>query len=123
MENWLEVLSMVGTLVLMLAVFAGAYFASRLIGKRYRPGVQGEKAIRILERAPLGRDQSLLLVKTAGKFFLLGATPQHVEKICELDPEQLPSLEAAEQGPGDFLSVMREAWKTRSGKAGGGKKS
>ena len=34
LDNWLDVLSMIGTLLLMAAVFMGAYYVSRAVGKR-----------------------------------------------------------------------------------------
>lgn len=42
----------------------------------------------ILSRTPVGQDRFLLVVRTGGKVLLLGSTPQTIQTLCELDPEQ-----------------------------------
>ena len=120
MDSWLEILSLIGTLVLMLAVFVGAYYASRLIGRRYQPKIQGTKTVEILERTAIGKEQFLLVIKTGSRAFLLGVAPQHIETICELDPAALPESPPS-QGPGrEFRFLLKEARRQRDGRAKGG---
>ncbi len=119
METFTQVLSMVGTLLLMLLVFVGAYFAARWMGRNYRGrGVSGQAAhMQLLERLPLGKDQSLLVVRVEDRVFLLGATPQHIEKLDELAPDLFAQAVEGEPGGGDFLSVLKQTWDKRKGGA------
>ena len=112
MEDFVAVLSMVGTLLLMIAVFVGAYFVSKMVGKRYQGFSQSSKEqIKIIERKVIGKDQALLVVKIADKTLLLGATPHSVEKIEELDPHLFEEIETTAEQPLDFLSVWNRVLK------------
>lgn len=111
MDQIMPVLSAAGTLLLVLAIFAGAYYVSKLVGRRYQKisPVSGRN-IEILERMPLGKDQYLLVAKTAGKTYLLGVTANHIEKIDELDAAQI--LAPPEQNSAavpDFLHILKKA--------------
>lgn len=109
MGDWREIVSMIGTVILMIAVFAGAYYASKYVGKRYQPRSGASKNLSVLESQTLGKDRSLLIVKAANKVFLVGATPHEITLISELDAQQIS--ESTENVPArkDFSSVLRSA--------------
>lgn len=65
-----------GLLFLML------YGLKRLNG---RVGVNNGGKMRVLDRVTIGRDGMLLVVSVGGKLLLVSATPQHIEKLGELD--------------------------------------
>ena len=101
MEQLPTILSLLGTLVLMVLIFVGAYAASRFMGRRYQGGGRSG-GMDVLARMPLGRDSTLLAVRVAGKVLLLGVTPHHIEKLDELDPAALPPERLrAERGMGE----------------------
>ena len=109
LDNWLDVLSMIGTLLLMAAVFVGAYYVSRAVGKR--GGItRGIGHVEVLDKTMIGKEQSLLVVRAAGRVFLLGATASRIEKLEELEAQIF-----ADQGgtpatpPPDFLSILKDA--------------
>lgn len=114
MEQLPTILSLLGTLVLMVLIFVGAYAASRFMGRRYQGGGRSG-GMDVLARMPLGRDSTLLAVRVAGKVLLLGVTPHHIEKLDELDPAALPPewLRPARQA--DFAGALKEAWEKRQG--------
>jgi len=113
MEELKTVLTAVGMLLMMIAVFAGAYWAPRLIAKRCRGSYMLPEKLRIISKVPLGKDQSLIVIKAAEKIFLLGATSHDISLIAELDPADFPV--AAPQAPAitdtDFLSVLKNVMK------------
>lgn len=85
------ILSMVGTLLLIIAIFVGAYYASKAIGKKYQGlGPSMKDGMELIDRKPVGKEESLLVVKIGGRVFLLGATPYSIQKIEELDPTLFP---------------------------------
>lgn len=114
-EELTTTLSVIGTLLMMVAVFVGAYFVSRFVAKKYQPsGGTATGNMEILDRTMVGKDSWLLLVKVAGRVFLLGVTGQRVEKIEELDPETIVSRTTSGTALGeklDFLNVFKDAFK------------
>ena len=91
------IFSLVGGLLLFALVLALAWFCSRWLGGRY--GFQSAgRTVRVLERVMVGPDRSL------------GVTPQHIEKIGELDPAQYPERETPETGGApDFSAALQSA--------------
>lgn len=103
------VLSLVGGLLLFALVLALAWFCSRWLGGRYGFQSMG-RTIRVLERVMVGPDRSLLVVRTGEQVWLLGCTPQHIEKIGELDPAQYPQGEGPDTGNApDFSAALQSA--------------
>lgn len=104
-----DVLTGVGTLVLMVLVFAGAYWASRLLAARYQGGPGGRGSLRVLEQTPLGKDSKLALVQVEDKVYFLGVAAQ---SITVLDTRPAPEQPAPEAAPApsfrDVLRSMRE---------------
>lgn len=114
-QGTLEFFSMLGTLIMMIAVFIGAYFASKIVATRYQ-GASGstKNSIEIIDRKMLGREQSLITVRTAGKVFLLGITAQQINKIDELDGSFFEESLTAIQAKPDFLNTLKFALKKTS---------
>lgn len=73
----------------MIAVFVGAYYFSKYVGGHYRTRYGATKNLSILESQAVGKDGALLIVKAAGRAFLVGATPREITLLGELDPETL----------------------------------
>lgn len=109
--DWREVLSVVGTLALMIAVFAGAYYFSKYFGKRYGTRSGPTKNLSILEGQSVGKDGALLIVKVAGRAFLVGATPREFTFLSELDPETLEEPDDPDATKKDFSTAYKLAMK------------
>ncbi|MCI2047888.1 MAG: flagellar biosynthetic protein FliO [Faecalibacterium sp.] len=121
MEMLWAVLSMLGMIALMIAIFAGAYYVTRFLGSRYgAPGVSGGK-IRVLDQAATGKEERLLIVRVADKVYLLAAGPAGTTKLDELDPALFPDTPVQPAaGADNFLQVLQTAiHRQHSGTAGG----
>ena len=113
----------IGTIVLMLAVFVGAYYFSKFFAKQYQPKIGGkERNIEIIERMPVGKDQTLALVKVSDKVFLLAFTAQSVTKIEEMDASLFPeNSEASGAGETSFTTFFTDAYNNLLNKKNEGK--
>ena len=109
-------LSLIGLLAVFLLVLAGAYFFTRWAGMGLvgRFGLPGAGHVRVLERVTLGRDQSLLVVQAAERYFLLGSSPSGFSLLAELTAEEgelwssPPSSDSpAQDRPPDFTAILR----------------
>lgn len=87
-----SLLSLLGALVVIVLVMAGAYFFTRWAGKigvfssLTRP--TGNGRLQVLDRVPLGKDQWLLVIQMGTRYFLLGSTPSALTMLSELTPEE-----------------------------------
>ena len=115
------VLSMVGMLVFMGLVFAGAWWVSRQIAGRYQGGAASSERFQILSRLSLGKDQMLLVVKAADHILLLGVTSQTICLLKELEEAEWPTSSGNSSRPvhSDFLTVFKGMLK-RSDEKGSG---
>ena len=104
-----QVLSIVGTLALMIAVFVGAYYFLKYFGQHYRTRYGATKNLSILESQSVGKDGALLIVEAAGRAFLVGATPREFTLLSELDPETLTTPDSSESPKTDFSAAFKTA--------------
>ena len=80
--------SMLGVFLLILLLFAGAYYATKIMGKHYSAQASTSETMRVIDRLALGRDQYLLIVEAGGKALLLGVSAGQIETLAELEPGQ-----------------------------------
>jgi flagellar biogenesis protein FliO len=88
MQIFTMVISLLGVLGLIFFMFLGLRMFNRRIS------TSGGR-LRIIDRATIGRDSKLLVVSVCGKLMLVGASPQHVEKLADLDITEEEYVEAA----------------------------
>lgn len=101
-----DVLTGVGTLALMVLVFAGAYWASRFLAARYQ-GTSGKVgSLRVLEQTVLGKDSKLMLVQVDEKVYLLGVGAQSVTLLDSFPAQERPPLQPP-GAPPSFRDVLR----------------
>lgn len=104
------VLSLLGGLFLFVLVLVLAWYCSRWLGGRFGLSATGG-TVRVLERVMVGPDRSLLVVRAGEDVLLLGVTPQHIERLGELDPALYP--EGEEPGAAvkatDFSAALQNA--------------
>ena len=113
-----SILSALGLLAVVLLVLAGAYFFTRWAGKNLGGGLiagftDGSR-LQVLDRAGLGKDQALLVVRAGGRYLLLGSSPAGVTLLAELTQEEGKEWESptAPDGPEprsvpDFRALMQ----------------
>ncbi|MDR0469959.1 MAG: flagellar biosynthetic protein FliO [Peptococcaceae bacterium] len=109
-EGYSAIGSMIGLFILMILIFVGAYYATKLMGKHYSMQVSSSREMRVIDRLPLGRDRFLLIVEAGDKVLLLGVSPQHIDTLAELDREAFADLPPAQENT-DFLSLIKSKLK------------
>ena len=118
MEYWSQILSVLSLLAVILLVLVGAYFFTRWAGQAAGSGLfsarRGGGQLQILDRANLGRDQALLVVKAGQRYLLLGCTPAGLTLLAELTREEgkswdppVPPEGPEVKRPPDFRALMQ----------------
>lgn len=112
-----EILTMLGSLAIVIAVIFLVYYGARTLGGRTM--TTSSRNLQVIERIPLGPDRALLLVRVCGEYLLLGATAHRIERLGELTPEQAAALEESSSGQdrknGAFSSALAAAIAARLG--------
>ena len=107
-----------GILLALAMVLLGSYFVTRWAGMGLgaRFGASGGRHVRLLERVPMGRDQSLVVVQVMNRYFLLGSSPSGFSLLAELTEEEVkqcnrpPSSDGPSQGGApDFRALLRKS--------------
>ena len=95
-------------LVFSLAVVIGLLLVLARISSKRFAGRHGA-AVQVLHRQALSRSAGVSLVTVGERVLLLGVTDQQVSLIAELDPAELPTLEAAAEEAGAQVHAQVEA--------------
>jgi flagellar protein FliO/FliZ len=99
------VLDLTLRLIASLAVVVGLLLLlARVAGKRFagRPGAP----LQVLHRQPLTRSASVAVVTVGTRVLVVGATDQQVNLLAELDPEELDTLDPAEDGTDHLVAEL-----------------
>lgn len=116
MDQFISVISMMGTFLLMVLIFVGAYYASKFVGKGFSVQKQmSQNGFEIIQRIALSKDHYLMTVKLANKAYLIGVTPQQIMKIDDLDPEMLPKAEEQVTVKQDFFQLLKSIQRKEGG--------
>ena len=115
MDKWLSILSAMGTLLLMVAVFVGAYFVSKLVAKNYQPKCSNKGNMKVLEKMPIGRDQSLVIVEVAEQVYLIGVTANSITKLAELDKSLITTVNNSDRfsDKPNFMQILKDTYKNK----------
>ncbi len=95
MEIWDNVVRMVSSLGIVLALILGLLAVARsAVGRRFLP-VNGTPLVRILGSSPLGSRKHVMVVAVAGEVLILGTTATDVVPLGKItDPEVVTRLMA-----------------------------
>lgn len=96
MEYFQMIMALVGVLALVFLMF----WLMKKLNKRVM--VSDGRHMKVLERVNLGPDKMLLLVSVCGKCMVLGVTPNHAEKICDLEQTEEELIRRDENGNPSF---------------------
>jgi flagellar biosynthetic protein FliO len=96
MQAFYDGMTLVGSLVVMAAVIALAYYASRWYAGRMTKTVSG-KHIKLVDRISLGVGSSAVVLQAGEKYYLVGVSDKNIQLICEL--EDFEPASPAEQNP------------------------
>ena len=113
-ERLIAIGSMIGLLILMVLIFAAAYAVTRFLGRQYAVQTSPARAIKVIDKLVLGKDSFLLIVEAGEKTLLLGAGPQRISTLAELDGEMIDSLPPAESASGFFDMLTSRINRTRN---------
>lgn len=97
--------SMIGFFIVMILIFVGAYYVSKMVGSSYSLQTVSSREMRIVDKLALSRDQYLLIVEAGEKALLIGVSPQHMETLAEFDGMDFTDAEPAPENK-DFLSLF-----------------
>ncbi len=113
-----DILSLLGVLLILLLVLGGCWLFTRWAGTGLTGGLAapaGQRQLKVLERLPVGKEQALLVVRLADRYFLLGSSPSGFSLLAELTEEEgalWNSTPASDGRPGrapmDFQDWMRK---------------
>ena len=111
-----DLLSLLSILLTLALALLACYLVTRWtgLGLGSRLGAGG-RHVRVLERVPVGRDQALVVVRAANRFFLLGSSPSGFSLLAELTEEEgalwavpPPGADAAGRESPDFRAILRK---------------
>ncbi len=124
--QWEEIGALLGMLAAVLGVLVLAWLFTRYLAGHapglggFLPGKSGK--LRLLERLPLGREQSLVMVRAGETVLLLGVTGREISLLRELSAEEAEAWDSAAQtaspaagaeAPIPFRDALREVLKQR----------
>lgn len=102
-------------LVCVVLIIGLAYWFTRYVAGRGALGAfSGERRMEVLDRLPLGRDQSVILARVGVRYLLLGAGTAGVTLLAELTEEEAawkPPETAGGEKPGfkeALFSMMKQ---------------
>lgn len=115
------ILSVLGSLALVAAVLALAYHATRYAAGRGLGRAGRARALELLDRLPLGRNEYLAVVRVSTRHLLLGIAAGGVTLLCELTEEEAALWRQAPSGgaPPGFWAAVQEAARQRREQGGG----
>ncbi|MDR2932584.1 MAG: flagellar biosynthetic protein FliO [Oscillospiraceae bacterium] len=103
--GFLDILSLLGSVLLIVAVLVLTYYASRWYARRMGAGGPG-KYVGVVDKTALGQGSAVYIVKVGGKYYMLGVGDKSVSMLCELaDFEETAQPGAVPDVP--FRQVMR----------------
>ena len=85
-----------------------SYVCSKKLGGGVLPGAGTSKNIRIIEKAFLGREKSVVIIRVGRKDYLLGVSQEGVRLLKELEEGQITLEEQEEKKkPPRFSDIFR----------------
>jgi flagellar biosynthetic protein FliO len=84
MQAFYDGMQIIGSLVIMAAVVAVTYYASRWYARRMGKAVSG-KHIKLVDRISLGVGSSAVVLQAGERYYLVGVSDKNIQLICELE--------------------------------------
>lgn len=103
-------------LVCVVLIIGLAYWFTKYVAGRGALGAfSGGRRMEVLDRLPLGRDQSVVLARVGERYLLLGAGTAGVTLLAELTGEEAAAWKPPEPAEGEkpgfkeaFLTMMKQ---------------
>lgn len=84
-------------LAAVVAILYLSYICSRKLGGGALPGTGASRHIRVIDKAFLGREKSVVIVRVGRKDYLLGVSQEGIRLLKELEEGQILIDEEEEQ--------------------------
>lgn len=109
-----EVFTVICALLGIIGLMFLAFYASRWLNKKVNSGGfggGGQRAVKIIECTAVAPDKQLMIIQVGKRTMLIGVTPNAVNKICDLDEEDvyLPAEETVPAESG-FMQSLKKAF-------------
>ncbi len=101
-----EIAALIVSLLGVVGLIFLTYYGVRWLNKKVP--MSGARSIKILERAPIAQDKTLVIVKVGEKHMLLGVSAQHIEKIADLDAGDIVPVKEGEFVQGSFKEILKK---------------
>ena len=116
LEGDANLASFLWMLVCVVLIIGLAFWFTRFVAGRGALGAfSGGRRMEILDRMPLGRDQSVVLARVGERYLLLGAGTAGVTLLAELTGEEAAAWKPPETAEGEkpgfkeaFLTMMKQ---------------
>lgn len=98
----------------VLIVGLAYWFTKYVAGRGAFGALQNGRRMEVLDRLPLGRDQSVVLARVGERYLLLGAGSAGVTLLAELSPEEAASWKPPQAAEGAmsfkeaFAAMMKQ---------------
>lgn len=115
-----EIFTVVCALLGIIGLMFLAFYASRWLNKHFNGGFGGSrKMIKIIECIGIAPDKQLMIVEVGSKYMLIGVTPNSVNKICDLDDEDILLPDSGDTVPAvpaesGFIRSLKKAFAERN---------
>ena len=116
-----EVFTVICALLGIIGLMFLAFYAARWLNKRFNIGgfsASGQKTVRILEYIAIAQDKQLMIVAVGKKIMLLGVTANSVNKICDLDEEDLIPADPNSSSESGFMQSLKKVFAEKNQDAG-----
>lgn len=116
-----EVFTVICALLGIIGLMFLAFYAARWLNKRFNIGgfsASGQKTVRILEYIAIAQDKQLMIVAIGKKIMLLGVTANSVNKICDLDEDDLIPADPDSSSESGFMQSLKKVFAEKNQDAG-----
>ena len=116
-----EVFTVICALLGIIGLMFLAFYAARWLNKRFNIGgfsASGQKTVRIIEYISIAQDKQLMIVAVGKKTMLLGVTANSVNKICDLDEEDLVCNDTEPASGSGFMQSLKKVFAEKNQDAG-----
>lgn len=93
-----DIISVLGAILMIIAVVVLAFYSTRWLGKRMGGSASG-RYLTVIDRVSLGQDKYLAVVKVGHKHLLIGVSSGSVTNLGELDEQDLAAAQPPPQPP------------------------
>lgn len=104
-----EIITIILALLGIIGLIFALYYATKWLNKHSGFGGTGT-SIKVIEKYYLGQDKAIIIARIGKKIMLLGVTGEHIEKIADLDEDDITAdLQQSQSGGNAFLDNLKKA--------------